>query len=190
MPRQYRVFLILTLGSLIAACATVPAKPESELSEEKLVAKQLLTDLQAPSFRENSEFCGMLLRDENGTIVRTEHFKGTKDRCRVAHIPDVGRVVASYHTHGSFLQGYDNEVPSVQDLEEEMEWRIDGFVATPGGRLWHVDGRAGTVNLLCGQGCLPVDPLYQDQTAAIGPIRAKYDFKALLRRSQLEDRVE
>ena len=37
-------------------------------------------------------------------------------------------------------------------------WAVNGWVSTPGGRLWFVDGRSGALRQICGRGCLPVDP--------------------------------
>lgn len=193
MHRLYRITAGLFLIAVLVSCADLgempaPPRPSAERAEEQDVAQQILSGLQARSFQENTEFCGMLLRDETGQLFRTEHFQGTKDRCRVTP-PLFGRVVASYHSHGGFLSGYDNEVPSVQDLEEEIDWGIDGYVSTPGGRFWRVDGRAGVVELVCGQGCLPVDVKYRDQADILGPIRSTYNLQSLTSRAQLQDTV-
>ena len=120
--------------------------------QEMAAARQILSGLQERSIQNNREYCGVLLRKDDGTLISSKAYRGTKARCRVRRIPSGAEVVASYHTHGAYLPGFDNEVPSILDLEVEMEWGIDGYVSTPGGRFWHVDGRAGTVNLVCGSG--------------------------------------
>ena len=150
---------------------------------EMAAAKQILSKLQTNSFENNREYCGVLLRQPDGTLVSSKAYRGTKARCRVRRIPQGARVVASYHTHGAFLPGYDNEVPSLLDLEVEMDWGIDGYVSTPGGRFWHVDGRNGTVRMICGVRCLPSDPKFLDQSRTFGPIRSKYNFETLMQRT-------
>ena len=77
--------------------------------------------------------------------------------------------VASYHTHGGYAEGYHSELPSGTDMKSDRRLRIDGWVATPGGRLWHVDSDTMTVREVCGRGCLPQDPAYV--AAEDGPLR-------------------
>jgi len=64
-------------------------------------------------------------------------------------------VTASYHTHGDFDEGYFNEVPSVVDMEGDREFYMNGYVATPGGRLWFIDMQRMVTYQLCGVSCLP-----------------------------------
>ena len=37
---------------------------------------------------------------------------------------------------------------------------IDGYVSTPGGRVWRVEPDVQAALLICGQGCVAVDPNY------------------------------
>ncbi len=166
---------------LIAICFAFPALAQN--AREMAAAKQILSDLQATSFKNNREYCGVLLRRPDGTLISSKAYRGTKARCRVKRIPQGATVAASYHTHGAYLPGYDNEVPSLLDLEVEMDWGIDGYVSTPGGRFWHVDGRNGTVRLVCGLRCLPSDPRFKDQSRVFGKIRTNYNFETLMQRS-------
>lgn len=171
---HYLAIVLLVLGT-----SSVQAQGRQEMA----AAKKILSELQANSFKNNREYCGVLLRTATGKLISSKAFRGSKARCRVRRIPDGAEVVASYHTHGAYLPGYDNEVPSLLDLEVEMDWRIDGYVSTPGGRFWHVDGRRGTVTLVCGKGCLPSDPNFRDQSRFFGKIRTAYDFESLMRRT-------
>jgi hypothetical protein len=66
--------------------------------------------------------------------------------------------VSSWHTHAAWARGYDGEVPSIQDVEGDMSMGVNGWVATPGGRLWFVDGNTGALGRSAGADCLPVDP--------------------------------
>lgn len=173
---MFRIALVL-----IAFSIALPAQAQN--AGELAAAKQILSDLQAISFKKNREYCGVLMRTPEGKLVSSKAFKGTKARCRVKRIPLGAKVVASYHTHGAYLPGYDNEVPSLLDLQVEMEWGIDGYVSTPGGRFWHVDGRNGTVRMICGLKCLPSDKRFEDQSRFFGPIRSKYNFETLTQRT-------
>ena len=146
-------------------------------------ARKILAELQPLSISENREYCGVLLRLPDGDLISSKAFRGKKARCTVKRIPIGAEVVASYHTHGAYLPGYDNEVPSLIDLEVEVEWGIDGYVSTPGGRFWHVDGRNGTIELICGPRCLPSDSRYRDQSRSFGKIQPNYDYESLLSRA-------
>lgn len=167
----------------VAMCCALVTPVQAQDAREMKAARQILYDLQALSIRENREYCGVLLRQPDGKLISSKAFRGRKARCNVRRIPGGADVVASYHTHGAFLVGYDNEVPSLLDLEVEVEWAIDGYVSTPGGRFWHVDGRRGTIHLICGPGCMPSDPRYQDQSRSFGKIQGKYNFETLLKRT-------
>ena len=48
---------------------------------------------------------------------------------------------------------------AVGDIEADEDEGVDGFVATPGGRLWYVDTKDMIVRQLCSLNCLPQDPL-------------------------------
>lgn len=166
---------------ILLALTALPLQAQN--AQELASAKSILSQLQTPSIDNNREYCGLLMREPGGKLITTKAFRGSKARCRVRRIPEGAEVVASYHTHGAYIGGYDNEVPSLLDLQVEMEWGIDGYVSTPGGRFWHVDGRRGTVRMLCGLGCLPSDPNYRDQSFIFGKIRKNYDFNSLLKRT-------
>ncbi|MEO0851346.1 MAG: DUF4329 domain-containing protein, partial [Pseudomonadota bacterium] len=53
-----------------------------------------------------------------------------------------------------------HEVPSVSDMEGDADEGIDGYVATPGGRLWYIDTEDMVTYQICGRGCLPQDPAF------------------------------
>ena len=168
--------------SLVLACLFASPVVAQD-AREMAAARKILEELQPLSIRENREYCGVLLRLPDGSLISSKAFRGRKARCTVKHIPTGAEVVASYHTHGAFLAGYDNEVPSILDLEVEVEWGIDGYVSTPGGRFWHVNGRNGTIQMICGRGCMPSDSRYRDQSRSFGKIRADYDYEGLLMRT-------
>ncbi|MEP3848340.1 MAG: DUF4329 domain-containing protein [Paracoccaceae bacterium] len=174
---------LLLIAFLLCLGSIGPAQAQN--AEEMAAAKRILSGLQERSIKNNREYCGLLLRRSDGTLFSSKAFRGTKARCRVRRIPRNAKVVASYHTHGSYLPRFDNEVPSILDLRVEMEWGIDGYVTTPGGRFWHVDGRRGRVDLICGRKCVPSDPNYRDDSGRYGKIRTGYTLQALSERGSL-----
>ena len=48
-------------------------------------------------------------------------------------------------------------MPSVDDLEADFDEGIDGYIATPGGRVWLNDVDEEVSFLLCGPGCVHAD---------------------------------
>ena len=97
-------------------------------------------------------------------------------------IPEAGSgVFASYHTHSAFAPGYDNEVPSLQDLRNDVRLGIDGYVSTPGGRVWRVDRVTRSAVQLCGIGCVFMDPGFVPLNGS--GIQARYSMADLRRRA-------
>lgn len=152
------------------------------LEQEMALARQVLTDLQEQSIRDNREYCGLIGRDPQGRLVATEAVRGSRARCRYPDPPPGTVLVASYHTHGAFLSDYDNEVPSAIDVRTEMMSGTRGYVSTPGGRFWLIDGRAGTARLICDAKCLPWDPRYRAWIA--GTVKSRYSIYDLVRRQE------
>lgn len=144
------------------------------------VAKAALEAAQPDSIRRNREYCGMIGRDGAGQIIVTKARRGSRARCRYPDLPRGVRPVATFHTHGAFLPRFDNEVPSVLDLLSEIRSGTDGYVSTPGGRLWFMDGARQEVRMLCDIGCLPYDPSFVRN--AMGPIAKRYTLDDLKRR--------
>lgn len=123
-------------------------------SEVDNTARRFLNQIQAQSIAENREFCGYFVLS-GGQVNATSPSRGGPASCEYASVPP--NVLASYHTHAAYVFGYDNEVPSVQDVEHAMSANISDYVSTPGGRLWRVDAQTGTATQLCGLGCLTAD---------------------------------
>lgn len=120
--------------------------------------------------------------DKTGAYVVGPISRGTAARCTFRRPKHAEKIVASFHTHGGYLAGYDNEVPSIIDLESERSHGLRGYVATPGGRFWLVDGVAVRVTLLCGPKCLPWDPRFQD--GELARIRDSYSRRELFERAR------
>ncbi|MEM7491132.1 MAG: DUF4329 domain-containing protein [Pseudomonadota bacterium] len=150
----------MRLPGLAALLVTLALPAAAQDPTIVAVARDALSDLQAPSFRENREFCGIVGRVGDGRMAITRPSRGSVAGCSPRGYRGMAEVVATYHTHGAFLADFDNEVPSLYDLESTIQDGVDGFVATPGGRFWWVDPRRAEVRLICGPGCLPSDPRY------------------------------
>ena len=163
--------LVVTM-ILAVLCGPAAAQDAAELE----VAREILTRLQPLSFEKRREYCGFIGYDARGVLVATPGHPGTMSRCG-APFPDDLAVVASYHTHGAFDLGYFNEIPSDIDMESDHAFLLNGYVATPGGRLWYIDGRAKVTWQICGTGCLPIAPGFFK--GATGRIEERYTYEEL-----------
>ena len=182
---------------LLAACAAVwllvvirIANHEPEYEPREIVAapadvqayaRQQLNALQRRSFTEQREFCGVIVEDVTGALSTLEVFEGDIASCSYGNAGKVGlNPVATFHTHGGASVRYDDEAPSFQDLQSDIATRLDGYLATPGGRFWRIDWQSQTANLVCGEGCLEQDPNYRP-CPAFEPA-GQYDVKRLQKR--------
>lgn len=131
-------------------------------SEVQAFARERLNAMQARSLAEKVELCAIVFETSTGELDATEVKVGDEATCDLRYFDEPGMApLASIHTHGVFDENYDSEVPSLIDLEGDIESQIDGYVATPGGRLWRVDWRQERAVLLCAEGCLRQDPAYR-----------------------------
>jgi hypothetical protein len=154
---------IVPIAIALAACQL----EEPEIFEaasgqsEAEFAKATLNNLQGMSFTNNREFCGYIVRTPDGMLAALAANKGRISSCRADTPPEDHLIVASYHTHGAFEYDTPAEFPSVGDVEADEAEGIDGYVSTPGGRFWYVDGADLIVSQICGVGCLIQDPNFE-----------------------------
>lgn len=138
--------------------------------EVQAFARTRLGAMQARSFAEKVELCAIVFEDSEGALQTSEVRAGDEATCDLRYFDEPGMApLASIHTHGPFDADYDSEVPSMIDLESDIESQMDGYVATPGGRLWRVDWERERAVLVCGAACLAQDPAYRacpDETVA------------------------
>ncbi len=147
-------------------------------SEVQAFAREQLAALQAQSFAEKIELCGIIFEREGGSLGASPPREGSEDSCGIAYYDEPGmRPVASFHTHAGYDPAYDSEVPSILDLQSDAASGMDGYVATPGGRFWHVDAGGPIANRVCGPGCLPQDPAYRPCPGS--EPEARYSFEEL-----------
>jgi hypothetical protein len=144
---------------------------------ERAFATAVLGDLQRESFAANAEHCGYLGIDSSGAYVTSPVSIGTEASCTLPSVPGGMTVLASFHTHGTYSPSYASEFPTSTDMLTDAADGIDGYISTPGGRLWYVDTDTMTVRQLCGRGCLPQDPAYRPEDD--GPVRPSFTLRDL-----------
>ncbi len=160
---------------IIALLAGLPAAAQE--AEELRVAREVLTRLQPLSFDKHREYCGYIGYNERGVMVSSLPVAGTRDGCS-APFPRNLAITASYHTHGNFDHGYFNEIPSDVDMEGDQKFYMNGYVSTPGGRLWYIDSQIMVTTQICGIACLPVATGFRK--GAKGTIAESYTYEELL----------
>lgn len=176
---------MLLICLALAACIQ---DPDPSAMTERLAVRtdaeiafvtQVLNDLQPKSIAQHREYCGLIGIAPDGTFVATRPRRGRMASCLP---PDPRwvpmRVIASYHTHGAADPDYYSEIPSFDDMRTDIADNTDGYVATPGGRLWYVDTRARVANQLCGLGCLVSDPNHVEDPNLV--VQPSYDLLQLL----------
>lgn len=169
---------------LLAALAlSVPFEAKAQsVAREQALARHMLTEIQERSFKRNREHCGWIARTAEGKLIASKVFRGTASQCRSRlRLPSGAKLVATFHTHGKYLPRYDNEVPSFIDMINEKSHGTRGYIATPGGRFWVIDGKRNVARLICGPGCLPVDPGYKAKPR--DRIRNSYSAKQIMERN-------
>ena len=165
--------------ALIIALVTTPAA-HAQSPEETEFVTALLRGLNPLSIEFNREVCGYVLRGASGALESTKVSWGTLDICASLPIPPGAQVLSSWHTHAAWAEGYDGEVPSIRDVEGDMYQSINGWVSTPGGRLWFVNGQTGHIHQICGRDCLPSDPNFFPEEH--GPVGKAYSLDGLYAR--------
>ncbi|WP_223421609.1 DUF4329 domain-containing protein [Tateyamaria pelophila] len=150
-----------------------------QTAEEIAFVTQLFNDIQPISFAEQREYCGLIGVQPDGQFVATTPRKGNQASC----LPPSPKwqsiqVIASYHTHGAADLEYFTEVPSFDDMRTDIEDDTDGYIATPGGRIWYVDARARIARQLCGVGCILADPAHMEDPDMI--VQQDYTLQELL----------
>ena len=156
----------------------IPAPAVAQEADELAFVTRVLSELQPMSFAENREFCGVVGFDDKGRLAVSPVSRGDESSCLVEDDGPVEVVTASFHTHGAFSPDYFNEVPSNDDVEGDEAEGIDGYVATPGGRLWYIDTEDLIISQICGIGCLPADPKFIP--GSDGHIAESYTYDALV----------
>ena len=155
----------------------LPVAESTPAGAELAFVSAILADLQRRSFAGNREFCGYIGLDAAGALMQTAPIPGNEASCPLPDVPPGMTLLASFHTHGTYSPYYASEWPTTQDMATDASDDIDGYISTPGGRLWHVDTDRMAVDQVCGRGCLPQDPAYV--AADDGPVRPAMTYAEL-----------
>ena len=145
---------------LAVALAVLPTFAMAQDTEEVALIKATFDAVQAASIAQNVEFCGYVGFDAAGKLVATPATRGDEGSCLSDDPVGLEVITASYHSHGAHSADYFNEVPSGADMEGDADEGIDGYVATPAGRLSYIDSVDMVASQLCGVGCLRADPAF------------------------------
>jgi len=157
----------------------IPSSAHAQGAEELALVKEVFAELQLKSFRWNREFCGYIGFDDTGALVATKPAPGKRFKCFAEEPEELEIIVSSYHTHAAAAHSFYDEVPSGADMESDEERGIDGWVATPGGRLWYIDTEDMVASQICGVGCLPMDAEYIE--GELGLIAESYTYEELVK---------
>lgn len=158
----------------------LPAVASAQDASEETLMRATLAELNRQSFETGIEYCGYVGLTAEGELAISPPTEGDESSCLADVAENLDVVTASYHTHGDFSTEYSSEVPSVTDIESDEAEGIDGWVATPGGRLWYIDTTDMVTYQVCGIGCLPKDAEFVEGDD--GFIADEYTYDELLDR--------
>jgi hypothetical protein len=144
---------------------------------EVAFAKKILSQAQAKSFATQREYCGYIGITPAGRLKATPPTRGHLDSCYASTPPNNLEIIASYHTHAAFDPEADSEVPSSVDMLADMGEGVDGYIATPGGRVWFIDGQRGIARQICGVRCIISDKYFK--SGGHNKVRAHYTLQQL-----------
>lgn len=153
------MILAFALFALAAVLEPLPAYTPPAPEEVEML-KARLGPIQHLSFAARYEYCGYLGRQPDGTPAFTQILRGHHDGCTPEMPGDGFALIASLHTHGAYDRTVPAEFPTALDMRSDRREGVNGYIATPGGRLWYIDSRAMLAVQLCGPGCLPQDPAF------------------------------
>ncbi|MCW1951793.1 MAG: DUF4329 domain-containing protein [Octadecabacter sp.] len=155
-----------------------PITVSAQSAEELALVKGIFAQLNPRSIAENKEFCGYIGLDGAGNLAFSQPTPGNSDSCLADDPTNIDVITTSYHTHAAFSPDYSSELPSGADMEGDEDEGIDGWVATPGGRLWYIDTEDMITRQICGIGCVPSDPDFVAGDSGI--IEQSYSYDELI----------
>ncbi len=164
----------------LVLAASLPAGAQT--ADETGVARAVLAGIQPRSIAENREYCGYIGYTARGQLATTRARRGQIDYCKTDWPRDL-RVVASWHTHAGYDERAWSEVPTVNDMNADRSEGVNGYIATPGGRVWFIDTRRMRTRQVCGPGCVPPDPRFVP--GAEGYIAPAYTYRELQLREEV-----
>lgn len=149
---------------VFATAVTAQSDEDAEfLAYQHDLVTDILNEMQVRSIAENSEFCAYIgFEGESDDLSLTEIVRGAPTSCTLPELSDTFLPTASIHTHAAFDPDQESEVPSIDDMIGDIEFGVDGYIATPGGRMWFLDTLEERAILLCGPYCLLSDPAHDE----------------------------
>jgi len=166
------------LSTLILLLSFSQVSLAEKLSNEELgFFINFFNKIQPMSFAENREFCGYIGLDQHGGFMATAPHRGEENSCTPQEPPEDFNYVGSYHTHGAFSVDADSELPSLEDMQADIEEDVDGFIATPGGRIWHIDTIDDIARMVCDRNCVLADPNFDE--SVLEPVERTYTLEQL-----------
>lgn len=166
------------LRYLPSALVLVPVCAFGQSSDEEALMRAVFADLNPISIAQNVEYCGYMGFTADGELTVSPATLGDEGSCLADEPDNLELIIASYHTHGGHSPDYSSELPSGTDMEGDEDEGIDGWVATPGGRLWYIDTTDMITRQICGIGCLPADPEFV--AGESGVIEQSYSYDDLV----------
>lgn len=145
---------------------------------------EFFDELQPKSIADNKEYCGYFGINDQDEFVATEPTRGEQDSCFSDEPPLDMDIFASYHTHGAFSYDADTELPSSNDMEADIAEEVDGYISTPGGRIWFTDSLKEISIMVCGRNCTVSDDEYEED--ALPPVLNRYDLELLYERDEMD----
>ena len=164
--------------TLLISAMIVPTFLIAQSADEEALMRAVFAELNPISIADNVEYCGYLGFTTEGELAVSPPTRGDESSCLSDEPDNLELVIASYHTHAGFSTDYNSELPSGTDMEGDEEEGIDGWVATPGGRLWYIDTTDMVTWQVCGIGCIPSDPAFI--TGDSGIIEQSYSYDDLV----------
>lgn len=169
--------------TIIVASLMMTVSAQAYDKQELEFMKEFFNTIQQRTFDNNREYCGYLMIDSEGYYVTSKPKKGQQDAC-MANEPPIGfDILASYHTHGAFSIDADSELPSSTDLQADVAEQVDGWIATPGGRIWFNDSLTGISEMACGRDCIMSDPKFDADM--LEPVKNTYTVETISQRDEL-----
>ena len=169
------IIVLTVIAQALASDGTARAESPDQMQID--LVRERLAPLQHLSFATDREYCGYLYRLPDGSLEFTEMVRGGHDGCTPLVPLKRINLIASVHTHGAYDPSVPAEFPTVLDMDSDKREKVNGYVATPGGRLWFIDSRRMVTRQLCGLACLPQDPDFQ--AGDDGEIATVYTYRDL-----------
>ena len=139
----------LLIGVGVAAAAggsssgSAAADTMARFRTQHSAALDVLNGINPTSIRENREYGGWVFANPDGSFASTLPVKGEVASVQLPNrafvIPSGSAATASYHTHAAFHPRFDNENFSPQDLQNDRDIGVDGYLATPAGQFKYHD---------------------------------------------------